>query len=232
MRIDTPDAQQDIAIFLRDGFRDIRAQYNHAFERGLAWPSEEAISSLLFYASGLPIFAATVLNFVGDQRAGDPTRQLDHCLAFLKGNVALDGESPLLRLDCLYRSILQSIPNNSVPLTMQILGFHIRNKSLSIVSMCKFLSLREVTFNTYMCRLCSVLDISARNETRHPSLRIYHTSFEDFLRRLFASGEFGVKEVDIITKSRTICMQWYTEWKARVALADSEVHQGTRETII
>jgi hypothetical protein len=75
------------------------------------------------------------------------------------------------------------------------------------------------------------LDISAHNKTRHPSLRIYHTSFEDFLRRSFASGEFGVKEADIITKSQTICMQWYTEWKARVALADSEGHQGKRETI-
>jgi len=74
-----------------------------------SWPSSDALARLVEKSSGLFIFAATAANFIEDQNASHPRRQLEIVLA--TAYVASTATSPHRHLDTLYLAVLrQSVP--------------------------------------------------------------------------------------------------------------------------
>jgi len=64
-----------------------------------SWPTGEALGQLVEQACGLFIFAATVVNFIGDQNASSPNRQL--AIVLSTGSKASTANSPHRSLDAL-----------------------------------------------------------------------------------------------------------------------------------
>lgn len=131
LRVDSRDAQKDVSIFLRAGFKNIRDKYSDAFSPQTIWPTESEFLVICCTASGLFAFADTALKFIGDDEVGNPVAQLRACLDFLKGSLTLAGENPLDPLNTLYRGILRTIHPKILPTTMQILAKSFWGKLLS-----------------------------------------------------------------------------------------------------
>jgi hypothetical protein len=97
---------EDIALFLRSKFAEIRRRYDHL---PASWPSEEIIALLVVNSSGQFVYAATVMRFI-ETPSQPPQAQLDVVLSLR----ARDEEDPFGPLDALYTKILSSSPNPKV----------------------------------------------------------------------------------------------------------------------
>jgi len=91
--------QKDIKSYLTAKLAPIRKLY------GLrdSWPSTADIDTLSCLSSGLFIFAATSVKFIGDANYSDPTGQL---AKLLRSTTVLEGSSPYHHLDQLYLQVL------------------------------------------------------------------------------------------------------------------------------
>src|SRR5262249_27428830 len=150
---------QDVYSVLEDGFHNIREQYWDMIgvSDDEAWPSETQLKQLATAASGLFVFASTVLKFVGEDnqegRRGDleawgtPVSRLELCLKTISSRAA--GEiNPLSSLDLLYQQILSTIPPSTLPITMRVLGLCILfpDSSFRAQDISNFFSLDQATF--------------------------------------------------------------------------------------
>ena len=91
--------QNDIKHYLAAELATIRKFY-HLQD---SWPSMTDIEALSRLSSGLFIFAATSVKFIGDGNYGDPAGQLTK---LLHGTTAMEGSSPHRHLDQLYMQVL------------------------------------------------------------------------------------------------------------------------------
>jgi hypothetical protein len=106
--------QKDIKSYLTAKLAPIRKLY------GLrdSWPSTADIETLSCLSSGLFIFAATSVKFIGDANYSDPTGQL---AKLLRSTTVLEGSSPYHHLDQLYLQVLNhAYPDISSDLAGQL----------------------------------------------------------------------------------------------------------------
>ncbi|KAF5353348.1 hypothetical protein D9756_007792 [Leucocoprinus leucothites] len=106
------EADKEIALFLRSGFREIVERTNAGLEP--QWPSDKIVESIVHAAWGLFIYAAAVLRFIGNSEWHSPADALSAVLELIDPTSTpqtnASRKSPLAELDALYKVILLCIP--------------------------------------------------------------------------------------------------------------------------
>jgi len=196
---------EDIAIFLRERFGEIRRK--HRRNQSMAtvaqpWPSEETIQTLVRKASGQFIYASTVLRFI-DVRHELPTERLDIILGILTAG----DRTPFAELDQLYTGILSLVPD--IRRTLRVLGvilaFQERPHPLVIEQL---LSLRPGDVDLLLCNLHSLLHIPdpLNNSETGSDIHVLHASLSDFLMDCDRSGHFSVNSCEIHADLAQCCL--------------------------
>ena len=175
--------QKDIKSYLMAELAPIRELY------GLrdSWPSTADIGALSCLSSGLFIFAATSVKFIGDANYSDPAGQL---AKLLRGTTMLGGSSPYHHLDQLYLQVL----NHAYPDISSDLAGRVKSVLGSIILLRDPLSARNLEhllnlnyesadsnyrpIQTTLVHLHSVV-ILPEDDTQ--VVRLLHPSFFDFL---------------------------------------------------
>lgn len=176
--------QQDITIYLKDGFLKIRENYNDDAPSGNLldhnWPGEKVLEDLVGMAIPLFIVAATICRFVGDPN-WDPREQLKTILKF-------QGTGHLEQMEQIYLPVLTQQPStlsNSCDKEKLYQEFRMIVGSivtlaepLSTISLAALLNVSPATIVRRLRPLHSVLRVSADSET---PVRTLHLSFREFL---------------------------------------------------
>ncbi|KAL0572577.1 hypothetical protein V5O48_009381 [Marasmius crinis-equi] len=193
--------------------RDIRKYFIHEFQEICRsskyrdvpfpnpWPSPEQLDCLVFRSDGQFSYAATAVRFV-KQPYSYPLDQLNAILAY---DPALrPSQSTFHKLDCLYHVVLAANPNHDqvVPILAAIIvlsSYHGRDveKSRGLPLPAPTLEFIELLLDLppgkvglTVRAMHSVLNIRGRQD----GIRIYHTSFTDYLRDQTRSGDFYINE--------------------------------------
>ncbi len=192
MLIDDDEALEDMAVFLKNEFQDIRWKYYDQLDE--SWPPEAHVRHITTSASGHFAFASTITKYVGDENQADPRGQLDRCIRFLDGIQIAGALNPFQALDLLYRQILLSGPKDTFPTTMRILGLHILYPDTQLTAYwhANFLDLDQATFYRSLQHLHSVIEIPPLKNAHTHCLRFYHASFSDFLSDSHRSEPFTI----------------------------------------
>ncbi|KAF9449839.1 hypothetical protein P691DRAFT_850165 [Macrolepiota fuliginosa MF-IS2] len=197
--IDAEEAQKDVELYLRDEFATMRKDRPDLIPYNRQWPSELQIRCIFRAASGLFVFASTVIRFVRDPNVANPVGQLLIVLAAIE-NLGFSSQSgnPLSILHDLYVRILKAMSRPTyAQVTKRILGccdllprntFHPTTFMLS----CNFLGIEQHAAYAALQKLHSVLDIPSQNEAATREIRVLHASFTDFLRNHKGSREYHV----------------------------------------
>ncbi|KXN81741.1 hypothetical protein AN958_03758 [Leucoagaricus sp. SymC.cos] len=215
-KLDVADkqSQEAVHIFLRDGLKDIRDKFSYVFmEPQAPWPTEDQLLVIEMKADGLPLFAETLLRFIGDDSIGNPVGQLEFCLEFLRGNCLPIEVNPVANpLASLYRGILRNVNSRILPTTLQVLYLRVVARSFLPVKFhlkknmtANFIHLDRALYLSCLRPLHSVLSVDSISG----EISFYHTSFEDFIKDIFRSGEFGLTECDMLEKAKPHALQWY-----------------------
>ena len=184
----------DIRVYLRHSFEGIQESMNAtSIDNSSPWPSDDEIEMIVQKAAGLFIFAAMVVKYVGVGYAS-PVARLQIVLQALQGNASAERSLVLSPLDMLYLDTLRMTPDaEKARLILGSVVFAFR--PLSICGLNDLLC--ESQFNVpYTVRnLCSVLVISSSEIEMDGAVRIYHTSFRDFLTDSRRSEQYFVDPV-------------------------------------
>ena len=133
------------------------------------WPSSQDVNSLNKKSEGLFIYAASLLEFVGDcNHVGDPQSRLRRALNQHDG------------LDFYFRQVLQNTPEFSTPDFHRLLGaVSFLHDGLSLGSLVVLLRLHSAADARRLLRGCrSILQIP---QTDHENITFFHSSLRDFL---------------------------------------------------
>ncbi|KAJ7208983.1 hypothetical protein GGX14DRAFT_566684 [Mycena pura] len=167
-------AYEDIRRYLKDEFSKIHSEYiAEGMDLGAVWPPHEAVEHLVQKSSGIFIYAATVIRFVGDQYT-HPQEQLDSVLG-------LDPESTC-PLDDLYTEILSVAKQNDRQL--RILHVIWRRTFADPEEIDLLLDLSRGTSRLALRGWHSLLEVPPINtqlQFRWRIIMILHASFTDFL---------------------------------------------------
>ncbi|KAF9078083.1 hypothetical protein BDP27DRAFT_1202034, partial [Rhodocollybia butyracea] len=99
------EGREDIAMYLRDEFSNIRRDHGPAMAHVAEdWPGERIIQLLVKKACGQFVYARTILNYVGD--FDYPERPAERLETILNNTVPTNSHSPYSDLDLLYKQIL------------------------------------------------------------------------------------------------------------------------------
>ncbi|KAJ8094287.1 hypothetical protein PM082_006827 [Marasmius tenuissimus] len=195
--------------FLPD--RDILRYYLHHFQEIVSspkyrqvqfldpWPSEEDLEALVKRACGQFIFAATLIKFL-KLAFNHPVTQLNIILRNTPNRWR--GKSPYPDLDALYHVILSANTNYDqvLPILAVILvlpGY----MNLSPACIEWFLGLPSGQVSLTLRAMYSVLDIRGPEHR----IRIYHTSFEEYLVDQNRSCDF---HIDVLAQKYVLARQW------------------------
>lgn len=212
--VGTGEAEEDVSRYLRDGFEAIRRKYvGNVISKGVVWPKESQLLAIRAAASGLFVFASTILRFVDDDEVGNPVTQLELCLDFLKGGLVAVGGNPLNPLHMLYSGILRDVRPEDLPIALQILSFNLlTGETLSAQGIANFLGLSQATFYASLRRLYSVIYVPSPQTADWASVTFFHASFEDFVLRVLESGSFGITRRNIVRNVISCCSKWCRKW--------------------
>jgi hypothetical protein len=178
-RMPTEVSDRDIQVYLQHYLSTI------ALERRLesCWPGEQMLTTMVQYAQGLFIWAATACKFIQDGK-----RFAEERLQILLNRSASTGREPERHLDTIYTTILRTSVHETYSKEEQeeaydymrlILGsIVILFSPLSVEALSTLLGLSTKDTSDTIAELHSILDISENN--RHP-LRLHHDSFRSFL---------------------------------------------------
>lgn len=181
------DAQDDISRFLAHRFAEIY-QRHHRVMRNIPqpWPSQDIFDRIMRNASGLFIYASTILQFV-DRPYQIPHRRLTE---LLDGQPTLNPESS--PLDKLYTQVLSIVPRDYLEHLRIVVGTILLLFSpLSLGDLQKLLQfcLGPDEVVSILLPLYSILHIS---EDDSQPIRIYHESVYDFLIDIRRSHIYSV----------------------------------------
>ncbi|KAF9448933.1 hypothetical protein P691DRAFT_728791 [Macrolepiota fuliginosa MF-IS2] len=209
LSVDDSEAQQDVYRYLQDGFKEIRKTFLYILDD--SWPLETDVQRIAKKASGLFIFASTLLKFVGDQDRCEPKKRLKICLKFIENSQAFEGVNPLHFLDLLYHQILLDVPSDILPTSMQILGLCLlySDHKLSTRDLANFLGLDQGSFYTALQWFHSVMVIPASSAAGRDGVRFYHASFGDFLKNSSRSGKFALDQAKSHCEVAMHCLRWH-----------------------
>jgi len=171
----------DIELYLRDQFRQIKE--SHIFKSLIpeSWPSDRNVHELVLKASGQFIYAATVMRYV-DSPHHRPHQRLEAAL----GLRAPFKDLPFVELDTLYSHVLASAYNTS--LVLDILAFVILHSSASIAQIETNLHLEPGDVQIALSDMGSIVQVVDRGHKLN--IILLHKSFEDFLFDSNRSKEF------------------------------------------
>jgi hypothetical protein len=183
----------DIRIFLQYSLKLI------ASERSLTagWPGEQTVERLVYYASGLFIWAATAYRFIREGKRF-AAKRLD---MILEGTgTTING--PEQHLNKIYLTVLQQSISDYTPQEAEVLYCTLKSLLGSIVtlfsplstqSLSKLIDITKEEIDQTLNDLHSILDIP-----KDPAclLRLHHPSFRDFLlnRERCSDSHFQVDE--------------------------------------
>ncbi|KAH7908678.1 hypothetical protein BJ138DRAFT_1012332, partial [Hygrophoropsis aurantiaca] len=189
LQLATFDAEEDIRSFMVHAFDKIY-KMRHLIADGVQrpWPPTDELEKLLDKASGLFIFATTVTKFV-DSKHQDPRARLQ---VILNDTHSSSGGTPFADLDTLYQDAIRTI--DDADLVQLVLGVvrHVSNP-LSIRALNRILSpLCNIIAAHIFPDLGSVLLVPEDPEDEEQPVRIYHTSFSDFLSNPDRAGDYFV----------------------------------------
>ncbi|KAK7049345.1 hypothetical protein VNI00_005946 [Paramarasmius palmivorus] len=179
---------RDIETYLNARFSEIVEKYSGVMQNvPMPWPGTSVVAQLVHRASGQFIYATTVTKYIDDH----------HALPHSRLQEILDMQpvkpSPYAELDLLYHQILSNCRN--VATVIQILQV-VLESGLGVPGsdepwfVAQILGLDEETIHVTLSGLHSVLDVPKPNERER--IRLYHSSFSDYLRDPERSGEFAV----------------------------------------
>ena len=176
--ISQPTIEHDITVFLRHELENIRRDHEGCISQ--SWPGATKIDLLCKKACGLFIYASTACRFIGDP-SWDPEENLS---IVLQDDYV--GQSPTGDLDDMYTKILmRSITpgsrdqqNQSAQFRKIVGSIVVLFDSLSVVTLCRLLGIREEVVRLRLRCLHSILDIPTSQEGL---IRLIHPSFRDFL---------------------------------------------------
>ncbi len=205
--IDSRESKEDVALFLRDGFREIHRKYSDFLDE--SWPPESTLLEVIDAASGLFAFAYTVVRYVGDQRFGNPPACLK--IAIDLSHSRSPADAALLEiLNLIYGQILSEVPPNILPITLQILHsmrFYTGSEpAIVIANACR---ISCIEFYQALRKLYSVLDIPSPKDGTSHSVKFIHKSFRDFLDYPQHSRRFHwTPHMFAVPKSK-VCFHWF-----------------------
>lgn len=167
------DVKQDIILYLRDRFCEIRRTRHH--ELPPDWPGEQRIDDLATMAAPLFIFAATLCRFVADWK-WNPEKRLQQFLTSSSGS----------RMDKTYRPVLEQLivedesdMDQLVGEFQNIIGVIILLAApLSLSALAELLEMPEGDISIRLDSFHSVLTIP--NDSNLP-IQTLHLSFHDYL---------------------------------------------------
>jgi hypothetical protein len=152
-----------------------------------SWPSMTDVEALSRLSSGLFIFAATSVKFIGDANYGDPAGQL---AKLLHGTNGMEGCSPHRHLDELYMQVLnQAYPDISFDLAgrlkLVIGSIIILRNPLSARNLERLLNMNlenaESNHGPVQTTLIHLHSVVILPEDDTQVIRLLHPSFYDFL---------------------------------------------------
>ncbi|KAF9231030.1 hypothetical protein BU15DRAFT_82907 [Melanogaster broomeanus] len=186
------NVQEDIRYYLSHSFAGIRQSMGSKPGNSLPWPAEDDVEIIMQKSAGLFIFATTVVKFVGDKYHSPPAR----LQAVLQGGVSTGNRT---------RLVLGFVVFAFSPLSTRGLNTLLWNFQI------------EASF--VIRNLHSVLVSPDTGDDNGP-VRIYHTSFRDFLSTSHRSREYFA---DSVTYHR-IMAQACLESMIRHLAADMRVY--------
>lgn len=187
------DADEDIELYLQDGFGRIRAKYG--IPSTVLWPSKYDVRELVRRSAGLFIYPASVIRFVGEGGPLGPEEQLRLTLQFptkLLGN-------PWSHLDAFYALIMEQIPKDILPVVLKLL---LLTQPLSYLPRtymfaADVLGLSFPTYCAALSKLHSVVKLTYADTGLPKDIGFHHASFTDFLGDPERSREFCVKTPEV-----------------------------------
>ncbi|KAK1221353.1 hypothetical protein PQX77_015840 [Marasmius sp. AFHP31] len=197
---------KDIMKYYRHHFREISKDPHYSqvpFPN--IWPSEDVLEALVEHSSSQFVYAATVVKYIKD-KFEHPIEQL--CIIIDKLPPRRPGTSPYQRLDALYEFILSANPDREgvlrilaalLVLTGASGDLDVLEPSPAIIELVLGLPMGQVPLT--LRAMHSILEIRGSED----KLRVYHTSFTDYLFDPARSGRF---HVDIQTQRYVIARQW------------------------
>ncbi len=203
--VNSDAACQDVERYLRIELTKIKDRHPDLIPPTSLWPTESQFLEIARVASGLFVFATTVVLFIGAESNAEsnPITQLYHVLAVIRqAKVAFNlEENPLAPLDLLYHQVMSGIPSATLRLTKQILGFTVYDgiSAPGLVEAANVLGLDQHTVYRALAKLPSVIYIPKPEDAVSSTITVLHASFTDYLKDPKRSGEFCVDVVDFHT---------------------------------
>ncbi|KAJ2930467.1 hypothetical protein H1R20_g6620, partial [Candolleomyces eurysporus] len=115
------DHMKDVETYIRAELSRIAATIDHPSNDGdVEWPGESLVQKFIVKTDGHMLYASTVLGHIDDPY-DDPRTRLDNILNHSKPSSDLAHSTPFSSLYQLYRQVLQSCPESSHPLIIEVL---------------------------------------------------------------------------------------------------------------
>ncbi|KAK1230047.1 hypothetical protein PQX77_006863 [Marasmius sp. AFHP31] len=198
--------RKDIEQYYRHHFHEISADPHYSQVLFPSpWPSEKDLKTLVDHSDSQFVYAMTVVKYIKDKYEL-PNEQLRIIIDNLPPRQP--GTSPYQQLDALYGFILSANPDQEgllrilaalLILTDSSSGLNYLKPSPAIIELVLGLPAGKVTLT--LRAMHSILDIHGSEDT----LRVYHTSFTDYLANQARSGCF---HIDTQTQKYAIAHQW------------------------
>ncbi|KAF9444627.1 hypothetical protein P691DRAFT_807103 [Macrolepiota fuliginosa MF-IS2] len=201
--IDEAEACEDVQLYLRSGFEAVRLKYPNATPSD--WPSDEDFSKLAIAASGLFVFASTIIRFVEEPGLSDPVSQLQVVLQIIRGRglTTAFNENPFAILDALYSQILSRLHPNALRCVRLLLGHSILRGNVwaspepgvfpyTLLSVSNLLGLQPNVVYGALQKLHSVLHIPSRDSANQQHIIFLHGSFIDYITDPRRSQSFAI----------------------------------------
>ena len=183
--IHTFSAEDDIRTFLRHALDDTYDEHLPVMiDIPRPWPSSDDLELIVKKASGLFIFALTVVKFVG-AKTHNPISRLR---AILEDTASSSTGSAYAELDSLYRDAISTFPDPDI--ARLVLGvIYCTVVPMSISGLHKLLQRPDVDVRLVLPALGSA--VLAPEDGKQP-IQFYHASFRDFLINPQRSQKFTI----------------------------------------
>ncbi|KAK1217668.1 hypothetical protein PQX77_019662 [Marasmius sp. AFHP31] len=196
---DSLAAHEDIRRYLRHHFHEIVTSRKYSQVRfPTPWPSNADLETLVEWSCGQFIFVATVIKFI-KSAFRQPIEQLR--IIIKKILPRRPGASPYQQLDLLYNFVLSVNPDYEEvrPILAAILTIPDTTRTPACIELLLELPIGQVAAT--LRGMHSVLDIRGSGD----EIRIFHTSFRDYLLDQTRSGCF---HIDVDTQEPILARQW------------------------
>ncbi|KIM36941.1 hypothetical protein M413DRAFT_31332 [Hebeloma cylindrosporum] len=182
----------DISTFITSRFEDIKRTHPAKNRIPDSWPARQDLRALVDKASGLFIYASTVMKFI-ESRRHLPPKRLDIILGTSSRG---PNDTPFAQLDAMYHYIFSQIPNSNIQpildlISLLILSISPRPHGVTLAFAGDFFGYETGYLDIILSELHSILSIPAPGHPFNP-ICLYHKSLGDFLLDLSRSKEFCI----------------------------------------